>query len=235
MSKPLQIELQLEKDVDNYLNTHESYEIKQGEFTAIVQAPVEVTPGMYIDDLPDPSKLPRLPERMRDFAFSYATNRRSQAYWAKQYGVSHGAITKWLADARVQYYISVTRYERRMYLMGAVLQLERKMYTTLNKILATKINGYTVQSVLEAVKFTWKVINAPESLRGGDAKAFNMHIGFDQASTMRDVTPPPFSVKEPNTMHHTPEKIKVLEDRVAYAKRMRDDLVNEAKKRSEAK
>lgn len=189
--------------VKDFRESTEIRTIEHGKLSAIVKSPVEAGMDRFIQvrDLPDDlSNLPFIAERQRDFAFRYGSEYKPIKAWAKTYGVHVVTIGKWLSHSGVRALIALTRYERRMYLMGAMLQIETRMYKAVSAILGTKITTDNMSSILSAAQFAWKIMNAPEDIGDREKGTFNqkIYIGGDGQDvvgaknpyqTERDVTP----------------------------------------------
>jgi hypothetical protein len=168
------------REIKHYLTRSPSIvEIRSDEL-AVMKVPVHMGHKHFIDvnKMPDPDKLPILPERMREFAARYVIEYRPQREWAKIFNVSRTTIHKWLADPRVQQHIVCTRYEYRMYSMAELLQLSRNATRALNNILTTKINGFTIDAILKTAKFVLQLITDPSSISSREKGLVNLQIGF---------------------------------------------------------
>lgn len=209
----------LRKRIEDYRSHTKISEIDPSQPSAIFRAPVEAGLDRFIEvrNLPKTEDLPFIPERLRDFAFRYATEMKPQREWAKIYGVSQSAIIKWLANEGVRALIALTRYERRIYHMGMILQIEKRMYSMINTILGVKVTTDNMHAVLETAKFVWKMINTPEDVGDRVKGQFNINIGMGPGmggdgqknpyqSAPRDVSP--------DAMGALDERIRKLKDMV---------------------
>lgn len=209
----------LRKRIEEYKSRTEVAEIDPSQPSAIFRAPVEAGLDRFIEvqNLPKTEELPFVPERLRDFAFRYATEMKPLREWAKIYGVSLSALQKWLSHEGVRALIALTRYERRIYHMGMIIQIEKRMYSVINTILGVKVTTDNMHAVLETAKFVWKMINTPEDLGDREKGQFNINIGMGPGmggdgqknpyqSTPRDVTP--------DEMEALDERIRKLKDMV---------------------
>jgi len=194
--------VKLRKRINNYVSRTQTAEIDPDKPSVIFKAPVEVGLDRFIEvqNLPKTEELPFVPERLRDFAFRYATEYKPLHSWAKIYGVSPSAVSHWLSHEGVRTLVALTRYERRIYHMGVILQIEKRMYDVMNTILGVKITTDNMHTVLETAKFVWKIVNMPEDVGGKTKGQFNVNIGVSSSSgdggqrnpyksPVRDVTP----------------------------------------------
>lgn len=203
----------LRERVNKYRESTKIAEVDPDKPSAIVRAPVEAGLDRFIEvrDLPDVDKLPFVAERMRDFAFRYASEMKSIRIWAKEYGVSPATIDKWLSHEGVRALIALTRYERRTYLQGVALQIEKKMYQVIDKILSVKITTDNMSALLSTAQFVWKMINAPNEVPSSTKRAFTASIGIDIGSNGR-------GEKNPYEKHReiTAEDIQKLDAQIEY-------------------
>jgi len=210
----------LRKRVIEYRSRVVIAEVDPSEPTAIMKMPVEAGLDHFIDvrNLSKVEDLPFIPERMRDFAFRYATEYKPIRVWAETYGVSESAIYKWLSHEGVAALIALTRYERRIYHMGMILQIERKMYESINTILNMQVTPDNMSTVLSTAKFVWDILYRPEEVSGKAKGAFNVNIGFAPGSDGggdRSQTSP--YAQERNV---TPKQRDALEERIEYLKHL---------------
>jgi hypothetical protein len=82
-----------------------------------------------------PDELPQLPERMREFAFRYATEFRRTADWAQIFHVSPFTVRNWLLKPKVMQYILKLKQERQSLMIERVTDLEATAYRKLREIL----------------------------------------------------------------------------------------------------
>lgn len=157
-------------------------EINDDEPTAIVRAPIDAGGSQFIDvtNLPSLDDLPFIPERMRDFAFRYATEYMPMRMWAKEYNCSQGSIEKWLRHEGVRAYIAVCRYEQRMYNLAQHVTMQRNVYRTINKILNHKLTGDTIGPITSMAKFVYEILHDPQSAHTRAKGVFNVNIGVGQ-------------------------------------------------------
>ena len=103
--------------VRSYLVETRTYSVDPTLPAVVVRAPVETGLSRFInvDNIPNLEDLPFIPERMRDFAFRYATEYMPVKQWAKVYNVSPETIRSWLSHEGVRAYIAVCRFEQRMF------------------------------------------------------------------------------------------------------------------------
>lgn len=151
----------LERQTEKYIKRTEETEFRYDRPPAVISAPLEVGLSRFIDvsNLPDISKLPKLPEYKRDFAFRYSTEYKQLSEWADIYGVGIRTIQKWLKDVDVTIWIAVTKLERRTWLYGQRLNLERKTFGMLNKLLDMRLTVDNAKEALDTVKFAHGVLD----------------------------------------------------------------------------
>jgi len=166
-------------------------EIEDDAPTAVVLAPVEAGMSQFIkvENIPDLKNLPFIPERMRDFAFRYATEYKPSKFWAKEYGVSLKAIDRWLGHEGVRGYIAIARYEQRMFNLAQHVVMQRNVYKTINELLRSKITGDTIEAIGKMARFVYSVLNNPGEAPGQAKSTLNLNIGY---------TPDALAVEKPN-------------------------------------
>jgi hypothetical protein len=175
---------ELRSRMEHYLGRVPAREIKDDEPMAIVLAPVEAGISRFIDvdNLPNLNDIPFIPERMRHFSFKYATEYKSNAYWAKDFGVSTRTIDNWLRHEGVRSYIAICRFEQRMFNMAQHVILERNVYKTINKILEHKLTSDTIGPIVSMAKFVYQVITNPGEVPDRAKGTLNLNIGFGEHS-----------------------------------------------------
>lgn len=209
----------IRKKIRDYRSRTKIAEIDPSKPAVIFKAPIEIGLDRFIEvqNLPKLEDLPFVPERLRDFAFRYATEMKPRREWAKIYGVSLSSIGKWLANEGVRALIALTKYERRIYHMGMILQIEKRMYDVLNTILGVKITTDNMHSVLEAAKFVWKMFNTPEDVGDRARGQFNVSIGLGPGGIGGDGRNNPYQ-SAPRDV--TPDDRDALEERIKNLKDM---------------
>lgn len=208
--------------VKDYLGQNSVQEIDPDRPTALVKAPVEVGHNTFIrvDDIPDLNNIPFIPERMRDFAFRYATEYKPNAEWAKEYGVGPVTIGTWLRNEGVKSYIALVRYEQRMYNLAQHTNMQRNVYKTINKILSdVNITADTIGPIVSMAKFVYQILHNPSDASDRAKGALNVNIGFGQNSpvTERDTSNPyaqerNVTPKELDKLQADIEELEILED-----------------------
>ena len=170
----------LRSRVKVYLGKVPAREIKKDEPAAIVLAPVEagVSKFIKVDDLPSLDDLPFIPERMRDFAYRYATEYKPQKFWAKEYGVRVEAIQKWLRHEGVRSYIAISRFEQRMFNLAQHVTMQRNVYKTINAILTTKITSDTIAPIAQMARFLYQILTDPQNAPTRAKGTLNVNIGY---------------------------------------------------------
>lgn len=166
--------------VRSYLGKVPTAELSDETPAALVIAPVEAGISQFIevDKLPTLDDLPFIPERMRDFAFRYATEYKPWKFWAKEYGVSIKTIEKWLRHEGVRGYIAISRYEQRMFHLAQHIAMQRQVYRTINDILRTKITADTIDPIGKMARFIYQALHNPEELPDRAKGTLNVNIGF---------------------------------------------------------
>ena len=157
----------LRNRVVEYRNRTPIISVEPGKSITSVTTPVETNDRAFIDidDLPASlEEMPFVPERMRDFAFRYANEMKPLREWAKVYGVSQSAISKWLANENVRKLIAMVKYERRSYTQGAMLQLEQRMFSKMNEILEIRVTTDNMNAVINACKLIHEITQKPEDM-----------------------------------------------------------------------
>lgn len=191
-----------------YLGRVPATEIKDDEPTAVVLAPVEVGVSRFIDvdNLPNLKDIPFIPERMRDFAFRYATEYKPYKVWAKEYGVEVRTLYRWLQHEGVRAYIAITRFEQRMFNLAQHVILQRNVNKTINAILSTKITADTIGAIGQMARFMHDVLANPSAASDPKKGIFNVNIGYP-AGAVTTVERSPYA-QEPRDV--TPKELEEL-------------------------
>lgn len=82
-----------------------------------------------------PKELPNLPEYLREFAFRYATENRTNADWAHIFHISTLTVYKWISMPDVAGFIVKIKVERRALMAERLNTLEKKAFAKYDKIL----------------------------------------------------------------------------------------------------
>lgn len=201
--------------IEEYANRTTVSEINPDEPAAVVRAPVHAGGPVFIsvDNLPDLSSLPFIPERLREFAFRYATEYMPHSAWAKEFNTTEKRIQAWLRHEGVRAYIAVCRYEQRMYNFAQRVTLQKNVYKTINRILSSKLTGDTIGPVVSMVKFVYEVLHNPSDAHDRAKGVFNVNIGVGQ-TTSPDTSSPYYSPENPYRLPErdvTPKRIAELE------------------------
>ena len=206
--------------------TQEAIEIDEDAPAAIVRAPVGIGPldntGVFIpvSDLPSLDDLPFISERLRDFAFRYATEGyRSRAQWAKEYGVAVSTVNQWLSHKGVRAYIAVARYEQRTYALAQRVSMNRRVYKKMGDILDTRITADTIGPIVSLLKFLYKILNDPDSAAGRSKGAFNLSVGVNTAPPVENAY-----AQRPELRDVTPKEIGELKRDIEELEMMASDL-----------
>ena len=185
---------------------------------AMVRAPVQAGISRFIDvtDLPSLDDLPFIPERMRDFAFRYATEYMPNKVWAETYNVNIHTIENWLRNEGVCAYIAVCRYEQRMFNLAQHVTMQRNVYKTINAILTTRITADTIGPMVAMSKFIYQILHDPQNAGDRAKGVLNVNIGFGgtkpEASGPYAIEGNPYARAERNV---TPKKMKELQSDIA--------------------
>jgi len=109
--------------------------------------------------------LPKLPERLMDFAFVYATQYLTLKQLAVRYATHESSVARWLAKPEVRSTINAIRQERRLWLTANATILEKDMYRTLRKIMNLKPNGDNIEAIRKCTQFVFGVVtgNMPQN------------------------------------------------------------------------
>lgn len=201
--------------VDSFVSRVPIREINPNEPAAIVRAPIDAGGGKFIDvtNLPSLDDLPFIPERMRDFAFRYATEYMPMRMWAKEYNCAQGSIEKWLRHEGVRAYIAVCRYEQRMYNLAQHVTMQRNVYRTINKILNHKLTADTIGPITSMAKFVYEILHDPQTARTRAKGVFNVNIGVGNSPGSDDPDSPYATEGSPYRAVRdvTPKQIAALE------------------------
>jgi hypothetical protein len=98
-----------------------------------------------------PEKLPDLPENLREFAFRYATEYRTNADWAHIFHTSTFTIYSWISRSDVAGFIAKIKQERRLLMAERLSDLEKKAYTKLNKILDFPLTQDSLEPIRKTI------------------------------------------------------------------------------------
>lgn len=213
----------LHSRIGRYLSSVDEIVIDDTVPAVIAKAPLEKGLSQFIpvDNLPDMKDLPFIPERLRDFAYRYATEYRKHATWAKEYNVSVATIAKWLSNPGVRSYIALTRLEKRFYTMARRSALENRVWTRLQEFMSIKITGDNAGAVARILEFCYNILYNPENVGGREKGTFNQAIYVDGVAPSRgdkpyaigeDISPSPKQIKE---LQYRVERLKMLEMRKA--------------------
>jgi hypothetical protein len=194
--------------------------LKDSEVTAIVTVPVELTANKFlpVSELPSMADLPNLPERMRDYGFRCGIEYRPDREWAEIFGVNTSTIGRWKRDPRVQQIIALTKYERRAYLFGQMVRLERGMFAKLDEILNAKITGDTIGPILQTIKFVHGMLNGEGDPSSNEKSQFNVSIGLAPGQGYGERLagrPSAFGASEPRDV--SPEQVQKIEANITRA------------------
>jgi hypothetical protein len=98
-----------------------------------------------------PETLPDLPEGLKEFAFRYATEYRTNADWAHLFHVSTFTIYSWLGREDIAGFIAKIRQERRLLMAERLNDLEKKAFAKLSKILDFPLTEDSLEPIRKAV------------------------------------------------------------------------------------
>lgn len=213
----------LHERVGRYLRRIPEIVVDDSGPPSVVRAPVETGFSSFVSvkDLPDIDSLPYIEERLRDFAYRYATEYKKMETWAKEYNCSSSTIRGWLKNTDVLSYIALVRMEKRFYTMARRSALENLVWQRLREFLSVKITGDNSASVARILEFSYKILYAPEDLSKKESGNFNVFAysggspppasgpnGY--AAPDRDVTPTPKQLEE---LQRRLDRLKMLEER----------------------
>jgi len=206
------------KEIHAYLLQASSVEIKSDELS-VVKVPVNSGYSHFVDisKLPDRGELPPLSERMREFAFRYATEYKPIKKWAKEFGVSFQAVAKWLSNPRVRQHIAYTRYERRVYNMAVWLRLEREALGALHNILQARITKGTIAEIRKTAEFILQLMIDPSGVSTREKGSLNLQIGFSNTGKAYEN---PYRTD----FEATEEDIKVIEQKIEHLEMVAREL-----------
>jgi hypothetical protein len=204
-----------------YLSNVSEIIIDDSKPAVITRVPIESTFSQFVsvDDLPNTEDLPFIPERMRDFAYRYATEFKTQQAWSKTYGVNKGTVERWLRHPGVKSYVALARLEKRFYTMARRSALENKVWARLNEFMNIKITGDNAGAVARILEFSYKILNTPEELGSREKGVFNQSIyvntpesaeGQAAFAQPRDVTPNPRQLDE---LQKRLDRVRMMDDR----------------------
>lgn len=210
-----------------FLDTSQAKEFKDDNATAVVLAPVEAGLSKFIPvtDLPSLDDLPFIPERMRDFAFRYATEYKPVKVWAKTYNVSVVTIDKWLRHEGVRSYIAITRYEQRMFNMAQRVALQRRVYSKMNEIFDTRITADTIGPIVSLVKFAYNITHDPGDAGSRQKGVFNLNVGVNTSSQSYAGVDNPYQQDDSTKVRNvTPKKLAELKADIEELEMMAEDF-----------
>lgn len=203
----------LHKRVGVYLSNVSEIVIDDNSPAAIARAPLQSTFSQFVsvDDLPSMDDLPFIPERMRDFAYRYATEYKKNTMWAKTYGINIGTLERWLGHPGVKSYVALARLEKRFYTMARRSALENSVWQRLNEFMNIKITGDNAGAVARILEFSYKLLNAPDELSSREKGGFSQSI-YVGAPESGAASPSPYS--EPRDVTPTPRQLDELQRRL---------------------
>lgn len=217
----------IEQELEDILKLDPVIEIDENLPAAIVRAPMSMSPGgragvISVDNVPSLEDLPFIPENLRDFAYRYATEYKSNPAWAKIYGVGVKTIRTWLKKEGVQALIAISRYEQRTYNVAQRSVMNNQVYTTMNNILRTKITADTIGPIVAMSKFIYKILNEPEHMAQQDASSkgvFNASININNSPG----APSPYAQSQ-KMVNVTPRQISELRSDIDELEMMAEDF-----------
>jgi len=98
-----------------------------------------------------PDELPDLPENLREFAFRYATEYRTNLDWAHIFHQSTFTIYTWIQNPDVAGYIMKIKQERRALMAERLNELEKKAFQKLNKILDFPVTEDSIEPLRKTI------------------------------------------------------------------------------------
>lgn len=130
-------------------------------------------------------ELPVLPEYLKDFAFRYALEYRSQADWARVFHVATATIGQWVRRPDVLKYVMTIRFERRLRLLEMTEQAENKALKKLNEILEQKVTSANVNALLQAIFKTLSMVK--EGKVPSEPSETNFNVTLNQTIDNRQI------------------------------------------------
>jgi hypothetical protein len=197
------VEDRLRERIKEHIESTNTVVVDENRPGALVRGPVELNIGTQkfidIEDLPDFNSLPYISEKLREFAFRYATEYKPVETWAKEYGVSRITVQKWLRNTAVRQYIAMAQMERRMFNLARRVSLESKVFKRLSEFLELKITGDNAGAIARMTEFAYNILHDPSNADNRMKGTFNVNIGLGSTPSQqvsissdepRQVTPP---------------------------------------------
>jgi len=217
----------LERLTNKYLKNSDEVHIDIDRPMALVKSYASPGVSKFIDveDLPDLKKLPKLPEHKRDFSFRFATEHKSWVDWGRVYGVNPSTIRNWLKDPGVITWIAVTKMERKTWMYGQRLNLERKTFEVMNKLLDMRITVDNAKEVLDTVRFVYGVVNGEATSESPKAlNTMQVQINTNAQSEASVAVP-----KTAEGFEYTPEMMAEVREENIYLEDLKKSILeNEA-------
>jgi hypothetical protein len=133
-----------------------------------------------------PDELPNLPENLREFAFRYATEYRTNADWAHLFHQSTFTIYSWISRSDVAGFIAKIKYERRMLMAERLNDLEKKAYTKLSKILDFPLTEDSLEPLRKTIIDILTLTQGPGRKR--DAPFISINQSQEQGQVQAEIT-----------------------------------------------
>jgi hypothetical protein len=95
--------------------------------------------------------LPNLSLKLQEFAFRWATERRTLREWAEIFRVRPSTIHNWKNDLRVVKYAAVIKYKRNALLVERALFVETRAFAKLNEIFDMPINNSNMETIRKSI------------------------------------------------------------------------------------
>lgn len=132
-------------------------------------------------------ELPKLPERLRDFAFRYATEHRTRNEWARIFHVSVYTVDRWRKNPHVMQYYLIIRSQRQALMFERLSSLEKKAYERLSDILNMPLSSSNVDVIRRAILDVLSITQSgrlPKSDSETSGGSVNVNIMNQPGSTM---------------------------------------------------
>jgi hypothetical protein len=121
-----------------------------------------------------PDELPDLPENLREFAFRYATEYRTNLDWAHIFHQSTFTIYTWVSREDVAGYIMKIKQERRALMAERLNELEKKAFQKLGKILEYPITEDSIEPIRKTILDILMLKQGGGTTRKTDAALINI-------------------------------------------------------------
>ena len=135
-----------------------------------------------------PDKLPDLPENLREFAFRYATEYRTNADWAHIFHTSTFTIYTWISRSDVAGFILKVKQERRLLMAERLSDLAKKAYDKLNKILNFPLTEDSIEPIRKTIIDILTLTQPGRKVGNSPLIAINQSQTQEQSQTEQNLT-----------------------------------------------